>query len=73
MGGFGALWRVRTRKHIRTVRSIRTSTGRRGEAVDREREEERLVLEKERLRERRALHEQRQSIQRLLDAHRRPR
>ena len=25
--GFGALYRVRTRKHLRTSRSIRTSTG----------------------------------------------
>lgn len=73
MSGFGALWRIRTRKHIRTVRSIPTSSGRRGETAARDQETERLALEEERLKGRRALHGQRRAIQRLLDAHRRPR
>lgn len=72
-GGFGVLWRVRTRKHIRTVRSIPTSTGRRGETVDRDQETARLRVEEEQLEERRALHEQRRAIQRQLDAYRKPR
>jgi hypothetical protein len=73
MSGFGALWRIRTRKHIRTTRSIPTSSGARGGAVYRDQETERLALEEERLEEHRALHEQRRAIQRLLDAYRRPR
>jgi hypothetical protein len=72
MSGFGALWRIRTRKHIRTVRSIPTSTGPSG-TVYRDQETERLALEEERLKERHMLHEQRRAIQRLLDAYRRPR
>ena len=62
MSGFGALWRTRTRKHIRTVRSIRTSTGRRGNIVYRDQETERSALEEERLKKRRALHEQQRAI-----------
>ena len=73
MSGFGALWRIRTRKHIRTTRSIPTSTGRRGETVDRDQETERLKVEEERLKAWQAEHEKRQAIQRLLDAYRRPR
>jgi hypothetical protein len=72
MSGFGALWRIRTRKHIRTVRSIPTSSGP-GGAVHRDQETARLALEEERLGERRTLHKQRRAIQRLLDAYRRPR
>jgi len=79
-GGFGGLPRVRTRKRIRTVRSIRTSSGRRGEAADlqskaacRDRETERLMLEEEQVKGRRALHQRRRAIQRLADARRRPR
>lgn len=59
MSGFGTLWRVRTRKHIRTVRSIPTSTGRRGMTVDRDQETERMRLEEDRLQARRRLHEER--------------
>lgn len=70
-GNFGALWRIRTRKHIRTTRSIPTGSGARGGAVYRDQETERLALEEERLKERRTLHEQRRAIQRLLDAYRR--
>jgi len=72
MSGFGALWRVRTRKHIRTMRSIPTSTGPSG-AICRGQETACLRVEEEQLEERRALHEQRRAIQRLLHAHRRPR
>ncbi|MBU0703249.1 MAG: hypothetical protein KKC18_05220 [Chloroflexi bacterium] len=73
MSGFGALRRIRTRKHMRTVRSIRTSTGRRGGSVYRDQETERLTLEEEQLKERCALHEQRRAVQRLLDADQSPR
>ena len=73
MSGFGALRRIRTRKHMRTVRSIRTSTGRQGGTVHRDQETERLTLEEEQLKERCALHEQRRAVQRLLDADRSPR
>jgi len=73
MSGFGTLWRIRTRKHIRTVRSIPTSTGRRGETVDRDQETAHLRVEEEQLKERCALQKQRRAIQRLLDAYRRPR
>ena len=69
MGGFGALWRIRTRKHIRTVRSTPTSTG----SSHRERETALLRVEEERLQDRRRLHEHRRAIQRLLDAGRRRR
>jgi len=67
MGGFGALWRIRTRKHIRTVRSIPTSTGPSGSAY-RDRETVLLKVEEERLKEHRLLHGGRRAIQRLLDA-----
>jgi hypothetical protein len=73
MSGFGALWRIRTRKHIRTVRSIPTSTGRRGETVDRDQETACLRVEEEMLKVRQAEHEDRRAIQQLLDTHRRPR
>jgi hypothetical protein len=65
--GFGALWRIRTRKHIRTTRSIPTSSGTRAGDVYWDQETERLEVEEERLEERRTLHEQRRAIQRLLD------
>ena len=72
MSGFGASWRIRTRKHIRTRHSIPTSTGP-DRTVHRDQETARLRVEEEQLEERRALHEQRRAIQRLLDAYRRPR
>ncbi len=64
-GGFGALWRIRTRKHIRTMRSIPTSTGSSG-TVYRDQETTHLGVEEERLKVRRAEHEKRLAIQRLL-------
>ena len=70
--GFGALWRIRTRKHIRSFRSIPTSTGP-GGAVYRDQETARVRVGEEQLEERPTLHEQRRAIQRLLDAHRKPR
>ena len=59
MNGFGALRRIRTRKHIRTRRSIHTSTGPGGAAWPRLQETEILIVEQERLQARRQLHEQR--------------
>ena len=72
-GGFGALWRIRTRKHIRTTRSIPTSTGRRGGAANRDGETAHIKMKEEQLQDRQRLHEQRRVIQRLLDAGRRRR
>jgi len=66
MSGFGNLWRIRTRKHIRTVRSIPTSTGPSG-TVYRDQETAHRGVEEERLKVRRAEHEKRRAIQRLLN------
>ena len=66
MSGFGALWRIRTRKHIRTMHSIPTSTGSSG-SVYRDQETARLGVEEERLKARLAEHEKRRAIQRLLN------
>jgi hypothetical protein len=59
MSGFGTLWRTRTRKHIRTRRSIPTSTGPRRAFWPRLQETERQSREAERLQVRRRLHERR--------------
>jgi hypothetical protein len=59
MSGFGALWRIRTRKHIRTMRSIPISIGPARAAWPRLQETELLTLEEERLQARRRLHERR--------------
>ena len=59
MSGFGALWRIGTRKHIRTMRSIPTSTGPDRTLWPRLQETEQLRKEIERLQARRRLHEQR--------------
>jgi len=59
MSGFGTLWRIRTRKHIRTRRSIPSSTGPGRATWPRQQETELLVLEEERLTARQQLHEQR--------------
>jgi len=61
MSGFGTLWRIRTRKHIRTVRSIPTSTGPGRAAWPRFQETELRMLEEERLKARRAEHEKRRA------------
>ncbi|MGA9351841.1 MAG: hypothetical protein WBW48_23980 [Anaerolineae bacterium] len=61
MNGFGALWRIRTHKHIRTKRSIPTNTGPARAAWPRLQETESLTLEEERLKARRAEHEKRQA------------
>jgi len=70
MSGFGTLWRIRTRKHIRTARSIPRSSGLSGPA-HRDQETVHLEVEEQRLKERRFLHEQRRAIQHLLNAGRR--
>lgn len=59
MSGFGSLWRIRTRKHIRTSRSIPTSTGPGRSLLPRQQETEWLELEEERLQARRRLQERR--------------
>jgi len=61
MSGFGTLWRIRTRKHICTMRSIPTSTGPARAAWPRLQETERLAQEEERLEACQRLHEQRQA------------
>ena len=61
MNGFGALWRIRTRKRIRTRRSVPTSTGPARAAWPRLQETEFLTLEEQRLEARRRLHEQRRA------------
>ena len=63
MSGFGALGRVPTGKHIRTSRSIRTSTGA-GQVhwpATRCVETVRVQLEEERVKVRRRLHKQREA------------
>ncbi len=59
MSGFGNLWRIRTRKHIRTMLSIPTSTGPDGALWPRLQETERQRREEKRLQARRWLHKQR--------------
>jgi hypothetical protein len=61
MNGFGALWRIRTRNHIRTRHSIPTSAGPARAAWPRLQETEHLKLEKKRLEARQRLHEHRQT------------
>jgi hypothetical protein len=61
MSGFGTLWRVQTRKHIRTRHSIRTSTGPARSAWPRLQETESLMLEKRRSGARQRLHENRRT------------
>ena len=61
MNSFGALWRVRTRKHIRTKHSIRTSTGPAQAAWPRLQETESLMLEEQRSGARQRLHEKRRA------------
>ncbi len=61
MSGFGALWRIQTRKHIRTRHSIRTSTGPARAAWPRLQETESLILEKQRSAARQRLHEKRRA------------
>jgi hypothetical protein len=59
MSGFGTLWRIRTRKHIRTMYSIPTSTGPDRDLWPRLQETEQQRREEKRLQERRQLHEKR--------------
>ena len=66
MNGFGALWRIRTRNHIRTRRSIPTSTRPAQAAWPRLQETEFLTLEEQRLEARQRLHEHRQACGVLL-------
>jgi hypothetical protein len=63
MSGFGASWRIQTRKHIRTRRSIPTSTGPARGAWPRLQETEHLMLEGERLEARQRLHERRRACE----------
>lgn len=59
MSGFGILWRIRTRKHIRTMHSVPASTGPGRARWPRVQEGERIAREMARLRARRRLHERR--------------
>ena len=61
MGDFGAVWRIATYKHIRTMRSIPTSTGPDRNLWPRLQETERRRKEVERLQARRRLHEKRRA------------
>ena len=57
MSSFGSLWRVKTRKHIRTMNSISTATGPVLATLD----EARRRREFSRLRARRWLHQRREA------------
>lgn len=61
MNGFGAFWRIRTRNHIRTRRSIPISTGPGRAAWPRLQETELLTLKEERLEARQWLHKWRRA------------
>jgi hypothetical protein len=61
MRNFGALWRIRTHKHIRTMRSVRGITGAGRCHSEKQWEAEQHGLETERLRRRRILHNPRPS------------
>ncbi len=61
MSGFGVLWRIQTRKHIRTRRSLFTSSSSARARWPRLQETESLLWELKRLRARRHLHEQRRA------------
>ena len=61
MSGFGALERIRTRKHIRTRHSTRTSTGPGRASWPRQRETQQLRLEGERLQAWRRLRDRRRA------------
>jgi hypothetical protein len=63
MSGFGALWRIRTSKHTRTMRSLSARAGTQRTRWSRLRETERLWNELARLAARRWLHEQRNAGQ----------
>jgi hypothetical protein len=66
MNGFGALWRLKTRRSICTMRSVPTATGN-GRAVwHRVQETVDVMAEGERLKVRRAQHERRRVIHHLL-------
>jgi hypothetical protein len=61
--GFGALWRIPTHRHVRTMRSVPTNTGPGHALWPRLQETERQRLELKRLRARRWVHEQRRFVE----------
>jgi hypothetical protein len=61
VSALGTLWRIRTRRHIRTMRSILSSAGPDRFRWPRVRETERLGREIKRWQARRQLHERQQS------------
>jgi hypothetical protein len=63
MSSFGTLWRIRTRKHIRTRRSISSSTEPGRAAWPRLQETELLMMEERRLQARQGLHKQRRACE----------
>jgi len=67
MSGFGALWRIKTSKHTRTMRSLSARAGTRFIRWSRLRETERLWNEWARLVARRRLHERRKAGQGRLE------
>jgi hypothetical protein len=60
--GFGALWRIPTHRHVRTMRSIFTNTGPSHALWPRLQETERHRFELKRLQVRQQLHEQRRFV-----------
>ncbi len=61
MSGFGTLWRIRTRKHIRSMRSIPTNLGPDRALWLRPQEIERQRRKEKRQQARQRLHEQRRA------------
>ena len=61
MSGFGTLWRIRTRKHVRTSNSVPISTRPARATWPRLQETELLTLQGKRLEARQRLHEQRRA------------
>jgi hypothetical protein len=66
MSGFGALWRIKTHRSVRTMRSAPTATGPGRATWPRVPETALLMAEKARLEARRAQHERRRAVQRML-------
>ena len=63
MNGFGALWRLKTHRSIRTMRSVPTATGSGREVWRRVQETVDVMAEGERRKVRRAQHERRRAAE----------
>lgn len=66
MSGFGVLWRIKTHRSVRTMRSVPTAAGPGRATWPRVQETARLMAEEARLEARRAQHERRRAVQRML-------